>query len=228
MSGMVSTAGLALPGLINPLMPTMGMLGPAGMPGPGITNPMFPTLGGMAPGLTDSRPPPLGRMSPNPRDRSNRSFSSRSPSPEYGDRYGRDLRRYPRGERDHSPGSRSERRQSPVRRGPSPTRSERGSRGGEGRESYDTRYEAGYRGDRDRFYNGASREVSPDRFSSRSERSDRGSSSRAREQGGRYNQQDRQERTPHHNTRADYLKEPTSGPKTSSPLEPQQVRNYGP
>lgn len=53
---------------------------------------------------------------------------------------------------------------SPVRRGPSPTRSERGSRGGEGRERYDTRYETGYRGDRDRFYNGTSREVSPDRW----------------------------------------------------------------
>merc|ERR1719297_19835 len=88
--------------------------------------PLFST-GTMLPGMPpmmEMRQPPLGRMSPGPRDRSTRSFSSRSPSPEY-ERYRGGSGRY----RDMSPGSRSERRMSPSRRGPSPTRSERNYRG---------------------------------------------------------------------------------------------------
>merc|ERR1712106_1278041 len=160
-------------------------------------------MGGMAPSMMDSRPPPLGRMSPAPRDRhSNRSYESRSPSPEYDDRYGRETRRYSvRGERSGSPSSRSERRISPARR-PSPTRSERGS----GR--YERQYE-----DRDRSYR--QRQDSPERYSNRSDRNTPYSSRTGG--GGR-----------HQTHQADYLKEPSHGPKTSSPMEPQQVRNYGP
>merc|ERR1712173_512228 len=99
-----------------------------GMPGmPLLPNPMsmVPPIfqpGTMLPGIPpmlEMRQPPLGRMSPGPRDRSTRSFSSRSPSPEY-ERYRGGSGRY----RDMSPSSRSERRMSPSRRGPSPTRSE--------------------------------------------------------------------------------------------------------
>merc|ERR1711874_754565 len=72
--------------------------------------------------------------------------------------------------RDSSPTSRSERRLSPRR--PSPTRSERGYR--------DRREYQDYR-DRDRdnrYYSSNGRDTSPDRYSDRSHRSDRGSSSR--------------------------------------------------
>jgi len=210
-------AGMSMPTMMNPMMTSMGMMG--GLPAPtGTTPSMFPSLGGLPPSLLDSRPPPLGRMSPAPKDRNNRTFDSRSPSPEYGDRYGRETRRYSsRNERDSSPGSRSERRISPSRRGPSPTRSERGHHV-EGRERYDNRYQNGGRRD--------SREMSPDRYSSRSDRSDRGGV-RVRDNGARYNVGDRHDhRTGHQRT--EYLKEPAAGPKTSSPSEPQQVRNYGP
>merc|ERR1712168_617994 len=88
--------------------------------------------GTMLPGIPpmlEMRQPPLGRMSPGPRDRSTRSFSSRSPSPEY-ERYRGGSGRYSNRDRDRdmSPSSRSERRMSPCRRGPSPTRSERNYR----------------------------------------------------------------------------------------------------
>jgi len=199
-SGPLSGAGQGLSlSLMQPLMPGLGVLGsqptsPPGMfPGLGVGVPGVP-LGGMHPGIMDSRPPPLGRMSPQPRDRhSNRSFDSRSPSPQYDDRYGRETRRYGgRSERGHSPSTRSERRSSPGRR-PSPTRSERG--GGRYRQE-----------PRDRH--------SPDRYTNRGER-ERGSG-----------------HTPYSSRRPqqDYLSDPQSlrGPKTSSPMEPQQVRNYGP
>merc|ERR1712058_98599 len=97
--------------------------------------------GGMMP--MEMRQPPLGgRMSPGPRDR---SYNSRSPSPEYERGYRGSSGRYH--DRDASPTSRSERRASPPRhRGGSPARSER---------YYDRRH---------------SRDGSRDRYSSRSEK----------------------------------------------------------
>merc|ERR1711892_1336020 len=167
-SGLNSSRGLEslppLPGL--PGMPSL----PTGMPGMSLlTSPlgMAPSLfqsGTMLPGMLDIRPPPLGRMSPGPRDR-NRSFTSRSPSPDNNSYRG--SRRYNRDGRDHreaSPSSRSERRLSPVQRGPSPTRSERGYR-----DHRDRQYEGDYSRDRDRHYNGRNREASPDRYSDRSQ-----------------------------------------------------------
>ena len=116
--------------------------------------PMFGAGGPMMP--MEMRQPPLG----GPRD--NRSYSSRSPSPEYHDRYRGG--RY----RDTSPTSRSERRHSPLRgnRGASPARSER-------------YYSSSASGGRDRYYERrGSRDGSGDR-----ERSERGE---------RYRDQDRQ------------------------------------
>ena len=120
----------------------------------------------------EMRQPPLG----GPRD--NRSYTSRSPSPEY-DRYRDDDRDRYRGgsgryrDRDASPTSRSERRHSPLRnRGVSPARSER--------------YYSSASGGRDRYYERrSSRDGSGDRGSTRSERSDRGE---------RYRDQDRDTR----------------------------------
>merc|ERR1711915_1090238 len=132
-----------------------------GLPGISSLNmvpPLFST-GTMLPGMPpmmEMRQPPLGRMSPGPRDRSNRSFSSRSPSPEY-ERYRGGSGRYSNRDRDISPSSRSERRMSPGRRGPSPTRSERNYR--------DRQYQPDY--NRDRYYNNSNR------YSTRSERSER-------------------------------------------------------
>ena len=102
----------------------------------------------------EMRQPPLGRMSPGPRDRSNRSYDSRSPSPQY---------RSPR-YRGHSPAARSERRPSPParHRAASPARSERYYRREDRREDR--------RSDRAERYS-SSRDPSP--YSTRSERSDR-------------------------------------------------------
>merc|ERR1719244_2338884 len=142
-----------------------------GMPGmPLLANPMsmVPPIfqpGTMLPGIPpmlEMRQPPLGRMSPGPRDRSTRSFSSRSPSPEY-ERYRGGSGRYSNRDRDMSPSSRSERRMSPCRRGPSPTRSERNYR--------DRQYTPEYT--RDRYYSRSNRDTSPDRYSTRSEQSER-------------------------------------------------------
>merc|ERR1719431_2062473 len=144
-----------------------------GMPGmPLLANPMsmVPPIfqpGTMLPGIPpmlEMRQPPLGRMSPGPRDRSTRSFSSRSPSPEY-ERYRGGSGRYSNRDRDRdmSPSSRSERRMSPCRRGPSPTRSERNYR--------DRQYTPEYT--RDRYYSRSNRDTSPDRYSTRSEQSER-------------------------------------------------------
>jgi len=159
-----------LPGIssLNSSIPNPGMPGMTGMPM--LPNPlnMVPPLfstGTMLPGMPpmmEMRQPPLGRMSPGPRDRSNRSFSSRSPSPEY-ERYRGGSGRYSNRDRDMSPSSRSERRMSPGRRGPSPTRSERNYR--------DRQYQPDY--NRDRYYNNSNRDTSPDRYSTRSERSER-------------------------------------------------------
>jgi len=156
----ISNLGSALPNT----MP--GMTGMPFLPNPlGMVPPLFQP-GSMLPGIPpmlEMRQPPLGRMSPGPRDRSNRSFSSRSPSPEY-ERYRGGSGR--NGNRDMSPSSRSERRTSPVRRGPSPTRSERAYR--------DRQYQPDY--SRDRYYNRGSRDsrdMSPDRYSTRSEQSER-------------------------------------------------------
>merc|ERR1719357_2522249 len=112
-----------LPGIssLNSSIPNPGMPGMTGMPM--LPNPlnMVPPLfqpGTMLPGMPpmlEMRQPPLGRMSPGPRDRSNRSFSSRSPSPEY-DRYRGSSGRYNNRDRDVSPSSRSERRMSPTSR----------------------------------------------------------------------------------------------------------------
>merc|ERR1712098_381254 len=101
------TSLTTLPSL--PLFPNPAMMVP----------PMFPP-GGMMP--MEMRQPPLGgRMSPGPRDR---SYNSRSPSPEYERGYRGSSGRYH--DRDASPTSRSERRASPPRhRGGSPARSER-------------------------------------------------------------------------------------------------------
>merc|ERR1711862_357769 len=66
-------------------------------------------------------------------------------------------------DRDMSPSSRSERRMSPCRRGPSPTRSERNYR--------DRQYTPEYT--RDRYYSRSNRDTSPDRYSTRSEQSER-------------------------------------------------------
>ena len=153
-----------LPGL--PGISSMGqgiqnpMAGMANMPILGnpmsMVPPMFQT-GSMLPGMPpmmEMRQPPLGRMSPGPRDRSNRSFSSRSPSPTDYERYRGGSGRYSNRDRDPSPGSRSERRISPSRRGPSPTRSERGYR--------DRHYHNDY--NRDRYYNSSNRDTSPDRY----------------------------------------------------------------
>jgi len=116
MSSALSSVGpVSLPSL--PLLPAPGMMVP----------PMFGAGGPMMP--MEMRQPPLG----GPRD--NRSYSSRSPSPEYHDRYRGG--RY----RDTSPTSRSERRHSPLRgnRGASPARSER-------------YYSSSASGGRDRYY----------------------------------------------------------------------------
>merc|ERR1712012_1009366 len=95
-----------------PSLPALPLL-----PNPLMVAPMFGGAGGMM--SMEMRQPPLGRMSPGPRD-NNRSYESRSPSPEYergyrgersgyrdssGDKY-RD--NSPRSERRHS-GARSER-----------------------------------------------------------------------------------------------------------------------
>ena len=163
-------SGLKSPPSPQTLPPLPGLPGmPSAMTGMNLlTSPlaMPPSLfqaGPMLPGMLDIRPPPLGRMSPGPRDR-NRSFTSRSPSPDNNSYRG--SRRYNRDGRDHreaSPSSRSERRLSPVQRGPSPTRSERGYR-----DHRDRQYEGDYSRDRDRdrHYNGRNREASPDRFRS--------------------------------------------------------------
>jgi len=205
----------SLPSMPSMPMATMpGMPGmPLGMPMAGMMPPMasniFPSMGIMP---LDTRPPPIGRMSP-PTDRGNRSYTDRSPSPEY-DRY-----RRRDSYRDSSPSSRSERRLSPRR--PSPTRSERGYR--ERREYSDYRDR-----DRDRYYTNG-RDGSPDRYSDRSQRSERGSMGRYAEGGppasSRY-PEDR-ERGSAAGSRTDYLKSPQPGPKTSSPMDPQGVRNYG-
>jgi len=166
-------SGLKSPTSPQTLPPLPGLPGmPSAMTGMSLlTSPlaMAPSLfqaGPMLPGMLDIRPPPLGRMSPGPRDR-NRSFTSRSPSPDNNSYRG--SRRYNRDGRDHreaSPSSRSERRLSPVQRGPSPTRSERGYR-----DHRDRQYEGDYSRDRDRdrHYNGRNREASPDRYSDRSQ-----------------------------------------------------------
>merc|ERR1719147_27084 len=147
--------------------------------------PLFPP-GGMMP--MEMRQPPLGgRMSPGPRDR---SYGSRSPSPEYERGYRGSSGRYH--DRDASPTSRSERRASPPRhRGGSPARRERyygNSNGGRGDRYYDRRQ---------------SRDGSRDRYSSRSERSDREERYR--------DDRDRQLSV-------------RNGPKTSTPGDPP--RNY--
>eukprot|EP00092_Neocalanus_flemingeri_P025250 GFUD01027382.1.p1 GENE.GFUD01027382.1~~GFUD01027382.1.p1 ORF type:complete len:1768 (+),score=522.48 GFUD01027382.1:102-5405(+) len=191
-----------LPGL--PGISSLGSVLPPSMPGmtgmPLLANPlgMVPPLfqaGSMLPGIPpmlEMRQPPLGRMSPGPRDRSNRSFSSRSPSPEY-ERYRGGLGRpYSNRDRDTSPSSRSERRMSPTRRGPSPTRSERNFR--------DRQYQPDYNRDRDRYYNRGNRDTSPDRYSTRSEQSERESP--------RENHRYREDRN-------------RTGPKTSTPSDPQ-------
>ena len=95
-------------------------------------------------------------MSPGPRDR-NRGYTSRSPSPEYNS-YRGSGKRGGRDSRDASPSSRSERRQSPARRGPSPTRSDRGYR-----DSSRRQYEGDYSRDKDRHYKTRDRDASPDR-----------------------------------------------------------------
>merc|ERR1711892_793652 len=187
-----------LPGIssLSSGLPT-SMPGMTGMPllaNPmGMVPPMFQP-GGMLPGIPpmlEMRQPPLGRMSPGPRDRSNRSISSRSPSPEY-ERYRGGSGRYSSNrDRDMSPSSRSERRTSPSRRGPSPTRSERNFR--------DRQYQPDY--NRDRYYNRSNRDTSPDRYSTRSEQSERESPRESQ----RY-----RDRT---------------GPKTSTPGDPQP-RSY--
>jgi len=148
----------------------------------------------------------------------NRSYGDRSPSPEYNRSYRSQRDSY----RDPSPSSRSERRGSPHRRGPSPTRSERGYR--------DRREYGEYRDDRDgrdRYYsNGGARDSSPDRYSDRSHRSERGSSSRYGEE-----RVEREGRQPAAGGRTDYLKTATPGPKTSSPMEPsgssRSYQNHG-
>merc|ERR1711892_868111 len=187
-----------LPGIssLSSGLPT-SMPGMTGMPllaNPmGMVPPMFQP-GAMLPGIPpmlEMRQPPLGRMSPGPRDRSNRSISSRSPSPEY-ERYRGGSGRYSSNrDRDMSPSSRSERRTSPSRRGPSPTRSERNFR--------DRQYQPDY--NRDRYYNRSNRDTSPDRYSTRSEQSERESPRESQ----RY-----RDRT---------------GPKTSTPGDPQP-RSY--
>merc|ERR1719447_1965278 len=99
-------------------------------------------------------------------------------------------------------------------RRPSPTRSERGYR--ERREYQDYR-------DRDshRYYSSNGRDTSPDWYSDRSHRSDRGSSSR-------YSPREERDRPAAAGGRADHLKTNTPGPKTSSPMDPHQgSRNYG-
>merc|ERR1719458_2198587 len=207
----------SLPGMLPPAMPTMPTMPMPGLPlsmppimppMSGMTAPMFPAMPGMM--SLDSRPPPIGRMSPPTDIGRNRSFAaSRSPSP---DSYDRGYRRS--SYRDSSPTSRSERRLSPRR--PSPTRSERGYR--------DRREYQDYR-DRDRdnrYYSSNGRDTSPDsRYSDRSHRSDRGSSSR-------YSPREDRDRPAAAGGRADHLKTNTPGPKTSSPMEPLQgSRNYG-
>jgi len=153
--GSFASSGLSSPTTPESLPPLPGLPGmPSAMPGMGLlTNQLsmapslFPVAGTMLPGMLDIRPPPLGRMSPGPRDR-NRSYTSRSPSPDSSSYRG--SRRYHG--REGSPGSRSERRHSPVQRGPSPTRSDRGYRDYHDRQySYDRHY----------------RDSSPDRYSDR-------------------------------------------------------------
>merc|ERR1712038_446985 len=206
----------SLPGMLPPAMPTMPAMPMPGLPlsmppimppMSGMPNPMFPSMPGMM--SLDSRPPPIGRMSPPTDSSRNRSFAaSRSPSPDSYDRGGYRRSSY----RDSSPTSRSERRLSPRR--PSPTRSERGYR--------DRRDYQDYR-DRDshRYYSSNGRDTSPDRYSDRSHRSDRGSSSR-------YSPREERDRPAAAGGRADHLKTNTPGPKTSSPMDPHQgSRNYG-
>ena len=117
-----------LPGLSSgpPSLPTLPLLPTVA---PMMVPPMF-GAGAMMP--MEMRQPPLGRMSPGPRDVGNRSYESRSPSPEY-DRYRH---------RDSSPTSRSERyvngggryyrdsrERSPDRYSSRSERSDRGERG---------------------------------------------------------------------------------------------------
>ena len=142
--GSFASSGLSSPTTPESLPPLPGLPGlPSTMPGMGLlpnqlamAPSLFPVAGAMLPGMLDIRPPPLGRMSPGPRDR-NRSYTSRSPSPDSSSYRG--SRRHHA--RDGSPGSRSERRHSPVHRGPSPTRSDRGYRDYQDRQySYDRHY----------------------------------------------------------------------------------------
>merc|ERR1719167_1494309 len=137
-SDTASSVGVADPASLPPL-PGLPASGPSSLPSllpalplpslPGMmVPPMFGGAGGLPgalpgglagglPGLLDTRPPPVGRMSPPTRDRDRSDLSFRSSSP-------------PRGGRDYSPSSRSERRgggrRHSPRRGPSPTRSDRG------------------------------------------------------------------------------------------------------
>merc|ERR1719472_239520 len=206
----------SLPGMLPPAIPTMPTMPMPGLPlsmppimppMSGMTAPMFPAMPGMM--SLDSRPPPIGRMSPPTDSGRNRSFAaSRSPSP---DSYDRGYRRS--SYRDSSPTSRSERRLSPRRL--SPTRSERGYRDRRDHQDYRDR-------DRDnRYYSSNGRDTSPDRYSDRSHRSERGSSSR-------YSPREDRDRPVGAGGRADHLKTNTPGPKTSSPMEPLQgSRNYG-
>jgi hypothetical protein len=157
-------SGLTSPTSPESLPPLPGLPGmPSAMSGMSLlTSPlaMPPSLfqaGTMLPGMLDIRPPPLGRMSPGPRDK-NRSYTSRSPSPVYNS-YRGSSKRGERDNRDASPSSRSERRLSPVRRGPSPTRSDHGYR-----ESRERQYEGDYSRDRERHYKTRNRDASPDRY----------------------------------------------------------------
>jgi len=192
--------GMSMP--MPGLMPAMG-----GLPAP-IFNPSM----GMLP--LDSRPPPIGRMSPT--ERGGRSSDCRSPSPEY-DRPYRSTHRTD-SYRDHSPTSRSERRgPSPVRRGLSPTRSERGGYRDRNTRDYQ---DYSHRDSRDRYY---SRDLSPDRYSYR-----RGSQDSSRHEDRDRDRERERERQPAPGARSlDYLKQTTPGPKTSSPMDPTGGRTYG-
>merc|ERR1712240_968505 len=177
-------------GGLPPSMPNMGMGMPGGMPG-GMPAPIFPPMG-MLP--LASRPPPLGRMSP---ERGTRSYGDRSPSPEYDRSYRSQRDSY----RDPSPSSRSERRSSPHRRGPSPCRSERGYT--------DRRHEySHYRDSRDRYVSN-------------------GSQGRLDRYGDRSSREERDHRLQGAASRAESLQSNSAGPKTSSPMDPQGSRNYG-
>jgi len=201
--------------------PAMGLL-PA-LPGAMISPRMLPPM--LPPPLLDSRPPPVGRMSPGPRDR---RFSNRSPSPDYDPNYRRQSS--PPRYRPHSPSppryrdsSPSSRRSSPYRghRRPSPTRSERGGSPYRRRPS-PARSERGYNRsyNEPRYYNGtsSSRNSSPDRYSSRSDRYQNREKDSYRD-GDSFRNESRRRRD---NL---LLQEPAKGPKTSSPLDNHV--NYG-